>query len=474
LREADLTVDFDVVVVGSGLAGMAAAIASANAGASVVVLEAQPKLGGATRQSTGILLGAGTRFQRERGFVDTAGSLLRDLLHMNQWRGCSALMRTLALGAGPSVEWLAGIGVGIDDLTFSGEEETPRAHVTAGGNVIYDAVEAHGRALGVEIIARARVERLVLRNGCVCGVMVNGEAVSAGAVILACGGYGANANLIARFHGGEESSTQIGYVGPEGATGDIFDLAGTAGADMIFGPGSRAPTCAFGSSYLPSFAVIVNQAGRRFIDESMSYGVAEALFHRQPGKRGYLIFDEAVKCSLTSMKVTARYFKTLVPHLDPAVRNWRSHAIDELVAQGAVFAERSLDDLARRWGIPPDSLHTTIEMYNRYAELSEDRDFFKSHLGLRPITTPPFYSTDVTLGKFGLTGSGVRTDASLAVQRPDETRVPGLFAAGECVGRITGDIYYGSGASLSAAIVSGFAAGASASAGRSSTPLRCP
>ena len=128
--------DYDVVVLGSGLAGGCAALEAAAAGARVLIAEAEDKPGGRSQFSTGMIMGAGSRFQRERGIADDAEALFRHYMTLNQWKVDASIVRRLADEAAPSIEWLADLGVEILDVYFSGDELVPRGHVTHGGAAI--------------------------------------------------------------------------------------------------------------------------------------------------------------------------------------------------------------------------------------------------------------------------------------------------------------------------------------------------
>src|ERR1700722_19531797 len=113
--------DFDVVVVGTGIAGHCAALEAVQAGASVLMLEAEPVIGGSSRLSTGMIMGAGTRFQRELGIDDDPELLYRHYITANQWIVQPSVARRLCYEAGPTIEWLNERGVAILDVISSGE-----------------------------------------------------------------------------------------------------------------------------------------------------------------------------------------------------------------------------------------------------------------------------------------------------------------------------------------------------------------
>src|SRR5258707_13890010 len=101
--------DVDVLVVGSGAAGLAAALSAREHGAqSVLITESEGLVGGSSRLSGGLMMGAGTRYQRALGIEDDAGSLFHEYMQLNQWKVESAVVRRLAELAGPTVEWVGG------------------------------------------------------------------------------------------------------------------------------------------------------------------------------------------------------------------------------------------------------------------------------------------------------------------------------------------------------------------------------
>jgi fumarate reductase flavoprotein subunit len=342
-------------------------------------------------------------------------------------------------------------------------EKSPRGHATAGGEAIVSALG--GRLSGRERFDSAvssRVDRLIVEDGVVCGVGVGGAEVRAGAVVLAMGGMGANPDMLSQWHPESFWGAQgpLVYLGWEHARGDIIQFGLQAGAQIVRGRGIRNPVCVFLTGYWPRFCVVVNQLGRRFLDETVAYAVAELLVPQQPGGVAYLLFDDAIKQSLRTRSDIDRHIK--VELIGDQRQLWRSEAIDDLVARGEVTKAATIEDLARRLGIPPANLRGTLDRYNAQVETAGDADFFKAGGDLPPLKTGPFYAAKITQPFYAFTGTGVRVDERAAVLHETSRAIPGLFAAGECVGNVLGGIYFGSGNSLASCAVFGRAAGESA------------
>jgi fumarate reductase flavoprotein subunit len=458
--------DYDVIVVGSGVAGHCAALSALERGARVVMIECAPKLGGSSQLSTGMVMGAGTRFQKARGIQDDPETLYQEYMNLNQWIVQPSVARRLCYEAGPTVEWLADHGVEFTDLYTSGTEKAARGHETQGGDHIIAAligrIQSYSR---FDSVVNSRVNRLLVKNDAVCGVAIGDDQVTAPSVVLACGGIGGNPEVLNQWN--PESFWRAGgpvrYYGHGYARGDAIKLGQQVDAQIVRGEGIQNMACVFLTSYLPSFSLVINQLGRRFHDETVSYAVATNLLSRQPGGVAYLLFDEALKQSLKTHADIRKYIKLVLVHND-AIQLWRSDAIDDLVARRELVRASSLEDLARLLAVPLGNLKGTVARYNRLIASGEDGDYFKDLTGVTPFSTPPFYSAKLSQPAYGLTGTGVRIDENAAVVHENSEAIPGLFAAGECTGNVLGSIYFGSGNSLANCAVFGRVAGANAAA----------
>src|SRR6478672_10664165 len=226
--------DFDVLVVGSGAAGLSAALSAALDGAQVLVAEAEGVLGGSSRLSGGLTMGAGTRYQRALGIDDDADSLFHDYMQLNQWQVEAAVVRRLAERCGPTVEWLGDLGVEYyPDLVFGGDERVPRVHCPIGrGQAVVDVLARHCRDQGVDVALGRRVDRLLVDNGAVVGVAVGDDTITAGAVVVASGGFGNSPEKLARFFPSAAATEWAWYIGASGSRGDHLDLAEQVGAQI--------------------------------------------------------------------------------------------------------------------------------------------------------------------------------------------------------------------------------------------------
>jgi succinate dehydrogenase/fumarate reductase flavoprotein subunit len=457
--------DYDVLVVGSGISGLCASLEAVNAGARVLLVDSEEELGGSSRLSTGMIMGAGTRFQKQRGIDDSPEALYRHYMTLNQWKVQQSVAKTLCYEVGPSIEWLNDIGVEILDVYFSGDELVPRGHVTHGGAAIIEVLAKAVRGeRRIDVALSRRVNRLLVEDDRVVGVAVGDDEVRASATVLATGGIGANRDLMATYlPAGLAVGHWYWYLGAESSRGDAMLLGRQVGAQIVgTNRGQFTIRPNFGrypDTYFPGWLVIVNQLGRRFYDEMSPYSVAQVIYASQPPGGIWAIFDEESKRE-SQPGMTKAHKKVNIP--GETEEDWAEPTIDAMVERGLVHVASSLERLAALINVPEKNLLGTVRRYNRHVGEGCDADYLKEASHLRPVATPPFYATELRPYMLGLTCVGPRIDERARVIAEDSDPIPGLWAAGECCGGVLGDIYAGSGNSLANCLTFGRIAGRSA------------
>jgi fumarate reductase flavoprotein subunit len=446
--------DYDVAVIGAGAAGLAAAIAAADAGASVIVVEADGRIGGSSRLSGGHFFAAGTSVQREAGVDDSADAMFEHIMTLNQWLLEPSVVRRYCDDSAPTLDWLIELGVEFkpEHVHVSGVGSVPRGHVPQGdGQEVVHALDRERIRRGVEVALDARVESLRRgRDGAVCGLRAGDTELRVAAVIVATGGFGANPELFPDlFPDAAAAGDWAWYIGSPHARGDGIALGRAVGAAVDgHNRGLLLLTPGFSHDleiFLPGWVMLVNREGRRFASETAPYSVMAGLFARHGGA-GFAIFDESARLAAAPNPLSRAYW------------------VDEILAAkadaGVVHRADSLEALAQAAGIAPAALAGTVERYNGDCARGVDSAFFKPPIsGMRPVVDPPFYAVEVRPAIIAWTGAGLRIDADARVIGGDERPIPGLFAAGETVGSLHGDRYIGGGGSFGPCVVFGRTSG---------------
>ena len=459
--------DVDVVVIGSGAAGLAAALAARGRGAAtVLVAESEAEPGGSSRLSGGLIMGAGTRYQRALGIDDDAAALFHDYMQVNRWNVDAAVVRRFCDRAGPTVEWLGELGVEYyDSLVFGGDERVPRVHVPIGrGQAVIDVLHRHCREADVHIALGRRVDRLLVEQATVVGVAVGDDTITAASVVIATGGFGNSPARLAEHFPSAAASGRAWYIGAPGARGDAFDLGAQVGAQLIgHDRGLRLLDVGFDrvyEAYLPGWLVLLNAAGRRFVDETAPYGMMDFLV-REQGDRVFAVFDQAALDRSSALAV-ARYKQTIPGSTKRQSPHWNADIVALMVAAGLVRSAPTLEGLAADLGLPVQPTVGAVTRYNGGAAGREDLEFAKDPAFLDPVATPPFYGAELRPATVASTACGLRISPDAEVLDQLGGVVRGLYAAGECTGGVVGAHYVGSGNNYANCVVMGRIAGAAA------------
>ena len=449
-------VDYDVIVLGGGGAGMAAANAAAEAGARVLLVDADRKLGGSTALSGGVFYAAGTSVQLSAGINDSPAEQFRYYMNVNQHKLEPSLVHRLCEDSAPTLDWLMFLGVEfrVEDLYVAGVDGVARGHRAAGhGAAIAAALEVSLVGKTVDVALNTRILKLLQESDRVTGVVTDEGVVRAGAVVVATGGFGNDTEKLAQYYPDATRHPDIAwYIGSKHSRGDGIDLGLQVGAELAgHNRGLLLLTSGFNRElepYLPGWLVFVNRHGRRFVNERTEYSVLAEVLKEQPTGECFAIFDEVSRSS--SHK--------------PAAPNWSADGLAGFARSGKLTVRNSLHELAEAIGVDAATLETTVAHYNTDCDVGKDTRFFKGVEWLQPIRQPPFYSVPIKPAVICWTGAGLRIDREARVLGPADLPIPGLFAAGESTGGMFGQCYAAGGASIANAIIFGRTAGRNAAA----------
>jgi fumarate reductase flavoprotein subunit len=414
--------DVDVVVAGAGAAGLAAALAAADSGASVLLLEARRtwRVDSNTAMSTGIVPAGGSRWQQEAGIEDSPEQFLADVMAKTKGTADPIVARTLTSVAPELVAWLADrTGVPFElirDFNYPGHSAY-RCHGAPDrlGSSLHRYLLAAAEAeTAIDIWHPARLADAALDgSGALDEVAVETpdgrvEAVSATSVVLATNGFGADTERVAR----EIPEIADGlYFGGEGSRGDALVIgerlgAATACMDAYQGHGSVAVPEGVLVTWaaVMSGGVLVNAEGRRFGDESQGYSEFARLVLAQPGHHAWVVFDRGAHEVCLAFGDHQR-----------------------LEDSGAIRWSDDVESLASTIGCPVEVLEATLATAAS-AAAGRAVDPFGRTAWPRPLV-PPFAAVRCTGALFHTQG-GLAVSEEAEVLRPDGQPIPGCFAAG--------------------------------------------
>mgnify|MGYP003575923467 CR=1 FL=1 len=458
--------DYDLIVVGSGMGGHAAAIAAAEEGGRVLVLEAAERFGGTSAMSGGSIYAAGTSVQRAAGVEDSPDALFEHYMALNNWLLDPSIVRRYCDEAPAAIDWLIGMGVRFapEKLYRAGGERGARGHSTEGfGPQLMETVHGYASARGVEFIANTRVERLLVEDGAVCGVHAQGTDLRATAVVIACGGLGRNGGVRQAYYPAAAGWDECRhYIGGSHVRGDSISLGLAAGAVVARstinrGVLLRAPN--FGGpdieGYMPNWLFFVNREGRRFADETVPYAVMDGIINAQTDQSCWAIMDDAMFHRADGKSRENPFVPgTFAP-------NWDHQVLAEQLAKGKVIKGETLQALCEKVGINHPALANNIAPYNNYVESGRDEQFFKDMNGAWVLGEGPYYAVEVKAVIVCNTAVGLEVDREAQVQDTADAPIPGLYAVGEAAGGVVGK-YLGGGNTLGAGAIFGRIAGRNA------------
>ena len=468
----DSTVDADVVVVGAGGAGMTAAITAAAEGKSVVILESQSMVGGNSVRATGGMNAGKTVYQDENEFGESAGveKTLKTAAEKyadnetitalaktvsEQWAAYQAnptgyfdsvelmeldtmiggkgindpeLVETLCANSADAIDWLDEHGITLHNVSSFGGASVKRIHrpvnaegkTVSVGSYMIPLLQENCEKAGVKMMLdTTATEILTDANGAAVGVKATGASgetvtVNAKAVVLATGGFGANLDMVVKYKPELKGFMTTNAPGIQGQGIEMAQAIGAATVDMDqiqIHPTVEANTAALITEGLRGDgAILINEEGKRFIDEVGTRDVVSAAEIAQTGSYSWLVVDQAM--------VDA------------------SSVIQGYIKKGYTVTGSTYEELGKAMGVDAAAFAETMDKWNGYVEAKNDPDFGRTSFA-NPLNTAPYYAVKVTAGVHHTMG-GLKINANTEVLNEKGEVIPGLFAAGEVTGGVHG------------------------------------
>ena len=448
----------NLVVIGAGGAGLAAALAAAEKGVSeIIVLEKRGALGGNTALATGLFACESPAQARDKIIADR-DELFKRAMNWAHWsRVNPRILRIFFNKSGDTIRWLEEKGLQFNVIAFFPNQNPRVEHVAKGkGAQITQVLAENCRAAGVQILSYCAATRILVDAkhkpaGVFAGAGTAVIEIKAETIIIATGGFGANQPLLKKL-------CPLYYEGMPirglPLTGDGLILASEVGAateDFVTllkeGPRIDLNTWPLGGLEREPETVWVNKRGERFTDESVGIHPFEAVnpMIAQPDRVTYTLLDDRIKQGFAAKK----------SGLDAALQ--------KELAKDRVKISHDWAEVATWIGAVPAVLQANIIEYNTSCERGYDELFAKEHRYLEPLLIPPFYAIRC-LPHFLDTLGGIKVNERMEILDKGSEPIAGLYAAGVITSGWESETYCSdlSGSAFGYAINSGRIAGESA------------
>lgn len=471
-KAADIEKTADVIVIGGGGAGLAAAVSAHQNGAKVIVIEKMPKLGGNT-----VISGAAyntadpeRQLKMDPPIEDSPDKHFEQTFAGGDEKANPELVRTFVDNSLSTLHWLESIGMEWTDEVFTVLGGMwPRAHkpVKPLGTGYIDALSSYisKNSDGIELMLETKGESLIAKDGVVTGVIASGRSGNTitlkanNGVVIATGGFGANVEMRDKYNKSWPSLTNIKTTNHPGATGDGLAMAEAVGANLIdldyiqLLPMGDPNTGSLSGNIEQDVEkrIFVNKDGNRFVAEDARRDVMTSALFEQRDTYMWVILD-----------------KHSYPTGD--TKNNFNESIDQLVSEGRAFKADTLEDLAAQIKVDPANLVKAVEEFNKAVDAGTDS--FGRKLFSQKIDTAPFYAGG-RMPTVHHTMGGIQINTSTQVLNKNGDVIKGLYAAGEVTGGIHGTNRLG-GNALADAHTFGKIAGEAAATGKSSTASTAP
>lgn len=424
LSSSEVKDNYDIVIVGAGGGGMAAAIQAKDMGYNPVVFEKMPVAGGNTVKVSAGMNASGTRFQKAEGIKDSNDLFYEETLKGGKGTNDPELLKHFVDSSSDAINWLDDMGITLSNLTTTGGMSVKRTHRPADGSAVgqylVNGLLRNVQEREIPLFTDADVKEITEKNGVVTGVKVvfdktDEHTVTSDAVIVATGGFGANLDMVTEYNKDLKGFVTTNQAGSQGDGIKMIEKVGGTTVDM--GEIQIHPTVEQETSFLITEAVrgegaiLVNQDGNRFVNEMDTRDNVSAAIIDLDKPFAYLVLDAGVK--------------------------ERVKAIDFYEKSGLVKKGDSIDTLAKEIGVDAKVLEKTVTIWNDSVKDKKDSDFGRTTAMDNDLSKGPYYAIKIAPGIHHTMG-GAKINAKTEVLTEEGKVVPGLFAAGEASGGLHG------------------------------------
>lgn len=419
---SSLKKSYDVIIVGSGGAGMTAAIEAKDAGMNPVILEKMPMAGGNTSKASAGLNASETSVEKAQGVTDSNDKFYEETLKGGGGTNDKELLRYFVDHSAAAVDWLAQNDIVLDNLTTTGGMSVSRTHRphdgSAVGAYLVKGLEENISKRDIPVFVNSDVTKINEKDGKVSGVEVKIEGetkqVDSKAVVVTTGGFGANQKMIAKYRPDLKDYVTTNAAG---STGDGIEMISALGGALVDMDKIQIhPTVFQKTGYLVSEsirgegAILVNKEGNRFFNEMDTRDKVSAAELKQNGKYAYAIFGEGTKDKVK--------------------------AVDQYISKNMVVEGDNVEELAKKLDIKPEELKATVTKWNKAVADKKDSEFGRT-TGMTNDISGKVYAIKVAPG-IHHTMAGVKINTQTQVLKEDGQPIKGLYAAGEVTGGLHG------------------------------------
>lgn len=442
--------DVDVVVVGAGVGGMAAALQANELGLNVVLLEKLNVTGGTSNYAEG-MFGIDSHWQHDAGVEYTTAEVLQKVMEYHHWMADAELTKAFFDASGETIAWLESVGGVFNGVETLGPSlQTWHTYEGMGAGFTKRLSDAC-LAAGIEVLTNSPAKQLVMSNGSATGIIadVNGKTLTqfnAKGVILASGGYADNADMINEYTMHDYDDLTV--MGTPERTGDGILMAMDAGADThVLGTMMMCGGAIKGMSASSQLNVCagrqpllwVNEHGERFANEGIVTNFSFTGNAMGLQREVYNIIDGPTMQHITEVGCYNGR-GVYIRKGEPMNEFYDEFEKEQAAGNPYIFKADTIDELVEMIGVDKEGFAETVDHYNALCESGIDTDYGKSAEYLQPVKEGPFYAFKLAKAYYCTVG-GLKVNTNNQVINTEGQPISGLYATGCDAGGLYGSSY---------------------------------